>query len=1323
MIQREEIVLIPEDERFPSDLFDFEQLKEIGLEHIGNLSGKIWTDHNVHDPGITILEMLCYALMDLGYRTKLPFIDLIAKPPTSKDYEDNFYSPAELLTQNPTTLLDFRRLLLELPGINNAWIRPVDEIGKVRGIYKIILDIKAPENSQLVIRDVWELLHRYRNVCEDFSYDITILKKEYFAVTAEIEVETPAELTGLYAEVLRQLYNYLSPSISHYTLQELLEKGKAIEDIYLGRPYVPQSLGFIDPEELVSIQPLKKIRISDLIRLILDIPGIKEVSEIQVSKMQEGSSSFQEKWVIELEEDCTPILDLENSKLTFVQRDHAFDIDHEKILSMLNRQGIRPPARVLSNVDLDLPIPNGRYREDLGTYYSIQNEFPLVYGIGPEGIGKQASLERKAQALQLKGYLLFYDRLLADYVAQISQLRSLFHIKTDPVNDQDSSPHGLTTYFLGNLDSVPNAEVLDMFQLNEDLFTQNEGRRAAFPMVLEEYRKQLSKQIEEPEEEIDLSPVQFNMVQARRSALESIRREFEQKNFNLNTFQIIRGEELYFRFIITFPESTYALIGQDEYCEVEEALQIAHAISFLGSFNACYRTTTQGKIYPSFSEVESDSPPPRDEFSYSFDLIWHLPDYQKVISNLLEKPETYRDRRSQILDHLLARFSESFTEYATVMFHLNGETAEVESQLISHKFQLLGKYDEIGRNRGKAWNYQLAEGLSATNRSGLLEKVEASLGIPAPTDKTICPFRLSSLDSGLLKYLIVFKENDASDTDTSPTVTFESLRTFGSENEAWDDKLFGIDKLTTEARNFSNFYVWEWKSKYVISVVSSEFRQAYHPSHYGTPGERDLMMEWVLEQGVPDSPDSPLIEYCKDSSGEWHYFVFAPQDKIKATFPVLMWRSVGGADSETEAKENFKDFSNSFPDSSPDDPTVLDQLRRLQVDNCGPFTFEWVDPDKELVRSSEINRYVDAIHFKQVLFNTINRENGYLIEHILLRPKNGELFGTKLDLFENTSDEVIFQLDWIESLPEEDMVKQYEPFKDSYSFWITAILPGWTHRTSNKNFRKLMERKLNAEAPAHCAFRFLWLGPKPYCYLEKLIHQWSKLINNQRTDSPLPTDYFRWIEEIEKVISQDQISSDFPSINSEKPLSREGDSAPEEILHEVPSTPESIVSESQQIPLEEGVSKPVVEIELKSLLENRKSAYLEALEKVGTDEFRQSIAFQGAMDLMERKGSIREFLGVGRNLLSQLKVDDSEIDQQENDFLHQTLNLAILHSLDELLDIQDPEKFETGLDLIHDFIQFNNVLAGHIFEKWHDEDLSQLVEKERIQRIKTVLTT
>ena len=51
------------------DILDVNFLKQLGIESIQELSGKNWTDYNIHDPGITILEILCFAFTELGFRS------------------------------------------------------------------------------------------------------------------------------------------------------------------------------------------------------------------------------------------------------------------------------------------------------------------------------------------------------------------------------------------------------------------------------------------------------------------------------------------------------------------------------------------------------------------------------------------------------------------------------------------------------------------------------------------------------------------------------------------------------------------------------------------------------------------------------------------------------------------------------------------------------------------------------------------------------------------------------------------------------------------------------------------------------------------------------------------------------------------------------------------------------------------------------------------------------------------------------------------------------------------------------------------------------
>ena len=47
---------------------DYGFLRDAGLARIRELSGKVWTDHNSHDPGITIVELLAWLTEHTCYR-------------------------------------------------------------------------------------------------------------------------------------------------------------------------------------------------------------------------------------------------------------------------------------------------------------------------------------------------------------------------------------------------------------------------------------------------------------------------------------------------------------------------------------------------------------------------------------------------------------------------------------------------------------------------------------------------------------------------------------------------------------------------------------------------------------------------------------------------------------------------------------------------------------------------------------------------------------------------------------------------------------------------------------------------------------------------------------------------------------------------------------------------------------------------------------------------------------------------------------------------------------------------------------------------------
>src|SRR6186997_734719 len=81
---------------------DFYRLRREGIGFIEQMGSARWTDYNTHDPGITTLEALCYAITDLAYR--------------------NGWDAQDILTINPATADDFRRLLIDLEKVRNAWV-------------------------------------------------------------------------------------------------------------------------------------------------------------------------------------------------------------------------------------------------------------------------------------------------------------------------------------------------------------------------------------------------------------------------------------------------------------------------------------------------------------------------------------------------------------------------------------------------------------------------------------------------------------------------------------------------------------------------------------------------------------------------------------------------------------------------------------------------------------------------------------------------------------------------------------------------------------------------------------------------------------------------------------------------------------------------------------------------------------------------------------------------------------------------------------------------------------------------------------------------
>ncbi|MFA0964172.1 hypothetical protein AB9P05_20350 [Roseivirga sp. BDSF3-8] len=424
---------------------DFEYLRSQGIKYIQELTGAFWTDFNEHDPGVTILEQLCYSLTDLAYRTEFDVKDHLFN---SKSSDQAFLKPNQILPCNALTVNDYRKLVFDsVFEIKNVWLEPVSsEQHSLNGLYKIFLDVDSNLRDEDFIEGIkqktQEVFVANRNLGEDIE-EIVVLEHLPVSVNAEVETDGTEDLEHTLAKIFFRIEEYLCPEIRFYSLEELREEGYSLNDIFNG-PLLKH--GFIKNEELHP-KP-NRILISEIIKIIMQVEGIVSVKNLY---LQVDGKIYNNQ--VDLPAHHLPHLVTEvNSgeySIKFFKGSVSYGSLEEKNVRRKLNELKSATRRVYRLNEEAIELSKG---ENLGIeeYYSIQNHFPLNYGIGSYGVPDEPTRQRVAQARQLKAYLMIYEQLLANYLSQLSHVKDLFSIRD--VSDN--------TYFYQALKAVPNAEPL-----------------------------------------------------------------------------------------------------------------------------------------------------------------------------------------------------------------------------------------------------------------------------------------------------------------------------------------------------------------------------------------------------------------------------------------------------------------------------------------------------------------------------------------------------------------------------------------------------------------------------------------------------------------------------------------------------------------------------------------------------------------------------------------------------------------------------------------------------------------------------------------------
>jgi hypothetical protein len=512
---------------------NFERLRDEAIENVQKYSGAEWTDYNLHDPGITILEALCFALTDLSYRTGFSITDILADAKGNVDYEDqSFHLAPKILNTHPVSINDYRKIVIdEVDEIQNIWISPPQDLfgsKSIRGFYNVTLQLTVSawqnlseidkdnsDKKDLIILKVKNILLKNRMIGNNF-YNFKIIEPKEIKIIAKIAIDNSFSSEEILAQIFGTINNFLNPSVDYVLPNDLLKNNFKVEDIFNGPTLVK---GIINDESLRELP--KQIDPVDLIRLAGKVNGVVNVISLSIS---DGiTTTFEEP--IFLKDDqfgsIKPLIDFNSIVLykegvDVIVRKQSFTSLYNKIVAE-NENKFKGYSSVFTDKI------SGQYR-NISNYHSIQHHFPNIYGIGNEGISSNETNERKAAVKQLKSYLLVFEQLMGNYLSQLSTVNKLFSFKIDSNHSH--------TYFSQPILDVPG--INDLISFISLLPADKNGmfQKKQYEIAITQYQQTLTRLVESDSDYVD----------RKNAFLDHMLSRF---NYSLNSYPVELAEHYY----------------------------------------------------------------------------------------------------------------------------------------------------------------------------------------------------------------------------------------------------------------------------------------------------------------------------------------------------------------------------------------------------------------------------------------------------------------------------------------------------------------------------------------------------------------------------------------------------------------------------------------------------------------------------------------------------------------------------------------------------------------------------------------------------------
>jgi hypothetical protein len=722
-----DITTIPKNPALKPDE-NYAGLQQAGLKYIAELGSALWTDYNEHDPGITIMEALCYAITELGYRTSLPMGDLLTDI-NGTIAEDSYtlFSAKKILTQSPLNIDDYRKLLIDTEGVSNAWlfyhshfkdsnnnVVPTGEVPiyadckndtltytvptgtkpypvYLKGLYKVLLDLD--DDPQLGDLNNSEVVAPNPAIVAPLAPVVS-------AGAVSLTVIFPAWNVNLVLLTIDA--DDVSNTLEIDTTQSITQVGTTNAwnvPLIISLPAIPAAVSFT---AIVSIglQPADQtIGVPDITNFFSDGGFNAFVLNLYLKKIQKTyniirTATRKLNKNRNLCEDFVSIDLIKDEEIAF-----CCDIDVAPGADMTEVQ-----ANVYFAIDqyLDPPVNFYLLSEMLAKNYTVDQVFNgprLKHGFIDTTELENTNLRKTIYASEIISKLMNIDSVLA-----VRNFRMTAYDDNDNVITGESGQSWCITIMPWHKPILSETKSKITFYKNQFPYTANSQQTDALLdqlLALAEGNKLTSHADDLPQPagtyfplsnytsiqylfpvtygigDTGLPPIATNAQIAQTRQLKAYLLFYDQLLADFFS-QLQNAKEL---FSTNDIKQTYYAQYIDGIKDIDQVYKDYPGTGSLQSL----LTTQDSSVAPSAAT------PPN---------AWQL---------LYESNETFTDRRNRFLDHLMARFAESFNDYVFLMYSLSYDTQEETkidpADLITSKIKFLKDYPKISYRRDRAYNY------------------------------------------------------------------------------------------------------------------------------------------------------------------------------------------------------------------------------------------------------------------------------------------------------------------------------------------------------------------------------------------------------------------------------------------------------------------------------------------------------------------------------------------------------------------------------------------------------------------------------------------